>query len=42
LTPEEFKAIRHRLGLSAAALAGELGIGSRRTIRRWEAGERKA
>jgi hypothetical protein len=39
MTPAEFRAARHRLGLSAAAMARALGIGDGRTIRRYEAGE---
>ena len=42
MTPTEFKAIRHSLGLSAQGLADALGLGasSGRTVRRWEAGGR--
>ena len=40
MTPAEFKAIRHRLGLSAQALARVLGVSDGRTVRRWEAGDR--
>jgi DNA-binding transcriptional regulator YiaG len=41
MLPREFRAIRNQLGLSAAKLAKELGVASGRTIRRWEAGDRK-
>lgn len=40
MTPGEFKAARHRLGLSQAKLAAVLGLYSGRTIRYIEAGER--
>ena len=38
MTPAEFRAIRHDLGLSAQAMARALGVKSGRTIRHWEAG----
>ena len=38
MTPAEFKAARHKLGLSANRCAEIFRIGSGRTIRRWEAG----
>jgi DNA-binding transcriptional regulator YiaG len=41
MTPATFKAIRQRKGLSARKLADLLRIEDDRTIRRWEAGERK-
>ena len=40
MTPTEFKAIRHALGLSAQGLARALGVSDGRTVRRWEAGDR--
>lgn len=40
MTPTEFKAIRHVLGLSAQGLARALGVSDGRTVRRWEAGDR--
>jgi DNA-binding transcriptional regulator YiaG len=41
LTPDEIKAARQRLGLSANGLAEalRLGKGGGRTVRRWEAGD---
>ncbi len=39
MTPQEFKSARRALGLSAQGMANALGIGSGRTIRRWEAGQ---
>ena len=41
MTPETFKAIRKRSGLSARALAELLRIADGRTIRRYEAGDRE-
>jgi DNA-binding transcriptional regulator YiaG len=40
MTPEQFRAIRKRAGLSQARLAALLRIGDLRTIRRYETGER--
>jgi transcriptional regulator with XRE-family HTH domain len=40
MTPEAFRAIRQRAGLSQARLAALLRIGDLRTIRRYETGER--
>lgn len=39
MTPEHFKAIRHRFGLSQRGLAKVLRISDIRTIRRYECGE---
>lgn len=41
MTQDEFRAIRHRLGLSVAELARALRIEDAGTIRRWENGTRK-
>jgi transcriptional regulator with XRE-family HTH domain len=40
-TPEELKAARHALGLSADGLARMVRVEDGRTVRRWEAGERE-
>ncbi len=40
MTPTEFRAIRHALGLSAQAMARLIQVSDGRTVRRWEAGER--
>ena len=40
MTPASFRAIRQHLGLSTAHMARVLLVGSGRTVRRWEAGER--
>lgn len=40
MTPETFKAIRERAGLSQSGLAARLRISDVRTIRRYEHGER--
>lgn len=40
MTPDELKEARHRLGLSANALADLVGVSDGRTVRRWEAGDR--
>ena len=40
MTPAELRTIRAQLGLSQAGLAALLKVGSGRTVRRWEAGER--
>lgn len=40
MTPTELKTIRNQLGLTQAGLAALLKVGSGRTVRRWEAGER--
>lgn len=39
MTPAEFKAARHALGLSAEGCAKLLLVQSGRTVRRWEAGD---
>jgi hypothetical protein len=39
-TPEDMKAARHALGLSAEGLARMVRVEDGRTVRRWEAGER--
>ncbi len=41
MTPNEFKAIRQRAGLTQSGLAARLRISDIRTIRKWEAGERE-
>lgn len=41
MTPSDLLALRHRLGLTQAALAPLLGAGGARTIRMWESGRRK-
>jgi len=40
-TPEDLRAARSRLGLSAAGLAAALRLGANggRTVRRWESGQ---
>ncbi len=40
MTPEDLKAARHALGLSAEGFARVLEVGSGRTVQRWEAGDR--
>ena len=40
MSPEEFKRVRNRLGLSQYDMADLFGIGSARTVRRWEEGEK--
>jgi DNA-binding transcriptional regulator YiaG len=40
MTPNEFKAIRQRAGLTQSGLAARLRVSDLRTIRKWEAGER--
>ena len=40
LTPAEFREARQKLGLSQEQLSQLLQVGSGRTVRRWEAGER--
>ncbi len=43
MTPEEFKTIRTKLGLTQQQMAEWLGYGGKhlhRTVRRWEAGDR--
>ncbi len=40
MTRQEFKTIRHTLGLSAQGLARLLRVSDGRTVRRWEAGDR--
>ncbi len=39
MVPADLKAARLKLGLSAARFAVEVGVGSGRTVRRWEAGD---
>lgn len=43
MTPRTFKSARRQLGLTAAELARRLrlGRGSDRTVRKWEAGDRR-
>lgn len=41
MTPEEFRAARLELGLSQSEMASDLGVFDARTVRRWEAGERR-
>lgn len=40
MTPYELKSARHALGLSAEGFARLVRVGSGRTVRRWESGER--
>ena len=40
MTPNELKAARHALGLSAEGFARLVRVESGRTVRRWESGER--
>lgn len=40
MTPNELKAARQTLGLSAEGFARAFGVASGRTVRGWEAGER--
>lgn len=40
MTPEELKAARHALGLSAEGFASFVGVQGGRTVRKWEAGDR--
>ena len=40
MTPETFRAIRNRQGLTQSQMAARLRISDARTIRRWELGER--
>lgn len=40
MTPQELKAARQLLGLSAEGFARLVGVESGRTVRRWEAGDR--
>jgi len=40
MTPDEFRAGRHELGLSTNACARLFEVSDGRTIRRWESGER--
>jgi DNA-binding transcriptional regulator YiaG len=41
MKPEELRAARHKLNLSAESLAQIVGVESGRTVRRWEAGDRE-
>jgi DNA-binding transcriptional regulator YiaG len=38
MTPKQLKSARHMLGLSVEGFAHLLGVGSGRTVRRWEDG----
>ena len=40
MTPETFKCIRKKLGMTQTQLAAVLRVEDIRTIRRWETGER--
>jgi DNA-binding transcriptional regulator YiaG len=40
MTPDELKAKRHALGLSAERFAQMVRVQSGRTVRKWEAGDR--
>jgi DNA-binding transcriptional regulator YiaG len=40
MTPAQFKAIRHKLGLTQSGLAARLRVEDIRSIRRYETGER--
>lgn len=40
MTPEELKAARHALGLSAEGMASLVNVQGGRTVRKWEAGDR--
>ena len=40
MTPEQFKSIRHALGLSAQGMANALGLTSGRAVRYYESGGR--
>ena len=39
MTPADFRAARRQLGLSARDMARALGLGSGRTVRRYESGQ---
>ena len=41
MTPEDFRDTRLKLGLSQKEMASDLGVHDDRTVRRWEAGERR-
>lgn len=41
MTPQDFRDARIRLGLSQDEMASDLGVHDGRTVRRWEAGERR-
>lgn len=41
MTPAQFKAARHTLGLTAAQMAERLGLSDQRSVRRYESGERR-
>lgn len=41
MTPQEFRDARLRLGLSQKEMASNLGVHDGRTVRRWEAGDRR-
>lgn len=41
MTPQTFKSIRQRAGLTQSGLAAVLRISDLRTIRKWEKGERE-
>jgi DNA-binding transcriptional regulator YiaG len=40
MSPEDFQIVRNRLGLSQNDMAALFGLGSARTVRRWEEGEK--
>lgn len=40
MTPQELKAARHALGLSAEGFASWVNVSNGRTVRYWEAGQR--
>ncbi len=40
MTPAEFRAIRHALGLGTPRMGRLLGVAGGRTVRKWEASER--
>ncbi len=40
MSPADFKAARHALGLSTEGMAKALQVASGRTVRRWEAADR--
>lgn len=41
MNPDEIRAFRHRLGLTAEEMARAVGVADGRLIRRWEAGDRE-
>lgn len=40
MTPDDLKAIRRALGLTAQGFANAVGVASGRTVRKWEHGDR--